>query len=116
VDDEGTPTQKTVLIEIGILNNYLSDRIGAVQVGISRTGSARRESYKFAPVSRMRNTFIAPGPHEIEEMLRSINFGLYAKKWVADLSIRGLVNSILQCRKVMLSAMVKSLNQCAEQR
>jgi len=80
VDDEGTPTQKTVLIENGILNNYLSDRIGASQVGISRTGSARRESYKFAPVSRMRNTFIAPGPHEIEEMLRSINFGLYAKK------------------------------------
>jgi len=69
VDDEGTPTQKTVLIENGILNNYLSDRIGADQVGISRTGSARRESYKFAPVSRMRNTFIAPGPHEIEEML-----------------------------------------------
>jgi len=80
VDDEGTPTQKTVLIENGILNNYLSDRIGAGQVGISRTGSARRESYKFAPVSRMRNTFIAPGPHEIEEMLRSIKFGLYAKK------------------------------------
>ena len=80
MDDEGTPTQKTVLIENGILNNYLSDRIGAGQVGISRTGSARRESYKFAPVSRMRNTFIAPGPHEIEEMLRSIKFGLYAKK------------------------------------
>ena len=80
VDDEGTPTQKTVLIENGILNSYLSDRIGADQVGISRTGSARRESYKFAPVSRMRNTFIAPGPHEIEEMLRSIKFGLYAKK------------------------------------
>jgi TldD protein len=80
VDDEGTPTQKTVLIENGILNNYLSDRIGAGQVGISRTGSARRESYKFAPVSRMRNTFITPGPHEIEEMLRSIKFGLYAKK------------------------------------
>jgi len=80
VDDEGTPMQKTVLIENGILNNYLSDRIGADQVVISRTGSARRESYKFAPVSRMRNTFIAPGPHEIEEMLRSIKFGLYAKK------------------------------------
>ena len=80
VDDEGTPTQKTVLIENGILNNYLSDRIGAGQVGIPRSGSARRESYKFAPVSRMRNTFIAPGPHQIEEMLRSVDFGLYAKK------------------------------------
>jgi TldD protein len=80
VDDEGTPTQKTVLIENGILNNYLSDRIGAGQVGIPRSGSARRESYKFAPVSRMRNTFITPGPHQIDEMLRSIDFGLYAKK------------------------------------
>ena len=80
VDDEGTPTQKTVLIKNGILSNFLSDRIGAGQVGISRTGSARRESYKFAPVSRMRNTYIAPGEHKINEMLNSIKLGLYAKK------------------------------------
>ena len=80
VDDEGTPTQKTVLIENGILKNYLSDRIGAGQVGIPRSGSARRESYKFAPVSRMRNTYIAPGPNSLDEMLQSIDFGLYAKK------------------------------------
>ena len=80
VDDEGTPTQKTMLIENGILKNYLSDRIGAGQVGIARSGSARRESYKFAPVSRMRNTFIAPGPNSIDEMIHSIDFGLYAKK------------------------------------
>ena len=77
VDDEGTPTQKTVLIENGILKNYLSDRIGAGQVGIPRSGSARRESYKFAPVSRMRNTFIAPGPDSVDEMIQSIEFGLY---------------------------------------
>ena len=80
VDDEGTPTQKTVLIENGILKNYLSDRIGAGQVGIPRSGSARRESYKFAPVSRMRNTFIAPGPDSVDEMIQSIDFGLFAKK------------------------------------
>jgi len=80
VDDEGTPTQKTVLIENGILKNYLSDRIGANQVGIPCSGSARRESYKFAPVSRMRNTFIAPGTDSINEMIQSIDFGLYAKK------------------------------------
>ncbi len=80
VDDEGTPTQKTVLIENGILKNYLSDRIGADQVGIRRSGSARRESYKFSPVSRMRNTFIAPGPDSVDEMIQSIGFGLYAKK------------------------------------
>ena len=80
VDDEGTPTQKTVLIENGILKNYLSDRIGAGQVGIPRSGSARRESYKFAPVSRMRNTFISPGPDSVDQMIQSIDFGLYAKK------------------------------------
>ncbi len=80
IDDEGTPTQKTVLIENGVLKNFLSDRIGANQVGIPRSGSARRESYKFAPVSRMRNTFIAPGHDSVDEMIQSIDFGLYAKK------------------------------------
>ena len=55
-DDEGSPTQRTVLIENGILKNYMSDRVGAAEVGVPLTGSARRESYKYAPVSRMRNT------------------------------------------------------------
>ncbi len=80
VDDEGQPAQRTVLIENGVLRNYLSDRIGAGQVGIARTGSARRESYKFAPVSRMRNTYIDKGPHKMEDMIASVDFGLYAKK------------------------------------
>ena len=80
VDDEGTPAQRTVLIEKGILKNYLSDRIGARQVGVPRSGSARRESYRFAPVSRMRNTYIDRGPHKLEEMIASVDFGLYAKK------------------------------------
>ena len=80
VDDEGLPAQRTVLIEDGVLKNYLSDRIGAAQVGIARTGSARRESYRFAPVSRMRNTYIERGPHKVEEMIASVDLGLYAKK------------------------------------
>jgi TldD protein len=80
VDDEGLPAQRTVLIENGVLKHYLSDRIGAAQVGIARTGSARRESYKFAPVSRMRNTYIDKGPHTMEEMIASVELGLYAKK------------------------------------
>tara|TARA_Y100001970_G_C14216237_1_gene849823 strand:- start:966 stop:2342 length:1377 start_codon:yes stop_codon:yes gene_type:complete len=80
IDDEGTPTKKTTLIENGILKNYLSDRIGASQVKIPKSGSARRESYKFAPVSRMRNTFITKGSDKIDDMLKSIKFGLYAKK------------------------------------
>ena len=80
VDDEGTPAQRTVLIEQGILKNYLSDRIGARQAGVPRSGSARRESYRYAPVSRMRNTYIDRGPHSVDEMIASVDFGLYAKK------------------------------------
>jgi len=80
VDDEGLPAQRTVLIENGILRNYLSDRIGARQAGVPRSGSARRESYRFAPVSRMRNTYIDRGPHTVADMIASIDFGLYAKK------------------------------------
>jgi TldD protein len=80
IDDEGTPSQKTVLIEKGVLKNFLSDRIGAKELGLPLTGSARRESYKYAPVSRMRNTFIAAGNSSLQEMLASVTFGLYAAK------------------------------------
>ena len=80
VDDEGTPTERTVLIENGILKSYMSDRIGAKEVGVPLTGSARRESYKYAPVSRMRNTFIAEGKDSLAEMIASIDNGLYAAK------------------------------------
>ncbi len=80
VDDEGTPTQKTVLIENGILKNFLSDHVGAQELNLPLTGSARRESYKYAPVSRMRNTFIAPGDSTLQQMLATVDHGLYAAK------------------------------------
>lgn len=80
VDDEGTPTERTVLIENGVLKTYMSDRVGAQEVGIARTGSARRESYKYAPVSRMRNTFIAPGKDSLDDMISSVEYGLYAAR------------------------------------
>ncbi|MCH1910909.1 TldD/PmbA family protein [Leptospira noguchii] len=80
VDDEGTAPQKTILIENGILKNYLSDRVGAQEVGVERTGSARRESYMYAPVSRMRNTYIAAGKDSLDSMLSGIDYGLFAKK------------------------------------
>ncbi len=80
VDDEGMATERTVLIEDGILKNYMSDMVGAAEVGCARTGSARRESYKYAPVSRMRNTFIAPGKDAFDDMIRSVSCGLYAAK------------------------------------
>lgn len=80
IDDEGMPTEKTVLIENGVLKNYLADRVGALECNVRRTGSARRESYKYAPVARMRNTYIAAGNHTLEEMLATIDDGLYAPK------------------------------------
>lgn len=79
LDDEGMPTQRTQLIKNGRLENFLSDRIGEMKTGHPRTGSARRESYKFAPASRMRNTFIEAGPHNLDDLLTSMGDGLYAK-------------------------------------
>ncbi|SHK67844.1 TldD/PmbA family protein [Fibrobacter sp. UWEL] len=80
IDDEGTPAERTVLIENGILKTYMSDRVGAAEVGVKLSGSARRESYKYAPVSRMRNTFIAPGKDTLDSMIASVDYGLYAAR------------------------------------
>lgn len=80
LDDEGMPTQKTTLIENGILKSYIVDQLGGIKTGYAPTGSGRRESYKYAPTSRMRNTFIAAGKDSFEEMIKDIDYGLYAKK------------------------------------
>ncbi len=80
VDDEGMPTKRTVLIENGILKSFMVDRIGSQKTGYEKTGSGRRESYKYAPASRMRNTFIAPGKSKLDELISSIDYGIYAKK------------------------------------
>lgn len=79
MDDEGEPTQRTVLIENGILKSYIVDKIGARKTGFKVTGSGRRQDYRFAPTSRMRNTFIAAGQSTFEEMIKDIDYGLYAK-------------------------------------
>lgn len=78
VDDEGMPTQRTQLIKNGRLTGFLVDRQGSVQTGYDRTGSGRRESYRYAPASRMRNTFIEPGNHSFDDMISSIDRGIYA--------------------------------------
>jgi TldD protein len=80
VDDEGMPTKKTVLIENGVLKSYIVDDMGSRQTSYARTGSGRRQSYKFAPASRMRNTFIAAGSTSLEDMIRDIDYGIYAKE------------------------------------
>lgn len=79
IDDEGIPARKNVLIEHGILKNYLLDRLNAKRMGLSPTGSARRENYRFAPVSRMTNTYIAPGTDKISDMIGSVEKGIYVK-------------------------------------
>jgi len=80
IDDEGTPTQRTVLIENGILKSYIVDKLGGLKMGLKPTGSGRRQSYRFAPASRMRNTFIDNGNSNLEEMLASVEYGIYAAK------------------------------------
>lgn len=79
MDDEGMPTQKTLLIENGILRNFICDRMGQLLTGHPRTGSGRRQNYTFAPASRMRNTYIAPGKYSTTDMISSIDKGIYCK-------------------------------------
>lgn len=79
IDDEGLPTQKTQLIKAGRLESFLVDRLGSLKTGYARTGSGRRQSYKYAPASRMRNTYIEAGPHSLEEIIASVREGLFAK-------------------------------------
>ena len=77
-DDEGTPTQRTVLIEDGILCGYLQDRLNARLMGVPATGNGRRESYAHLPMPRMTNTFMLAGEEDPEDILRSVSRGLYA--------------------------------------
>ena len=78
VDDEGTPTGRTVLIEDGILKGYLQDRLNARLMGVSPTGNGRRESFAHAPMPRMTNTFMLSGDHKPEEILKTVKDGIYA--------------------------------------
>ncbi|MFM6308445.1 MAG: TldD/PmbA family protein, partial [Dolichospermum sp.] len=80
MDDEGMPAQRTLLIEKGILKNFLADRTGSVRTGHPRTGSGRRQNYTFAAASRMRNTYIDCGEHTTEDLFSSVDKGIYCKK------------------------------------
>ena len=79
MDDEGMEPQRTVLIENGVLQRFLSDRSGELRTGHPRTGSGRRQSHAFAAASRMRNTYIAGGPHTPDDLIASVDLGLYCK-------------------------------------
>ena len=81
VDDEGTPTQCTTLIENGILRGYLQDKLNARLMGVPCTGNGRRESFAHLPMPRMTNTYMLPGPHDPGEIIASVDKGLYAKNF-----------------------------------
>jgi TldD protein len=81
IDDEGTATEKTVLIENGILQGYMQDQLNARLMGVAPTGNGRRESYAHIPMPRMTNTYMLPGPHGPEEIIKSVKKGLYASNF-----------------------------------
>lgn len=78
IDDEGTPTSRTVLIEDGILCGYIFDRLNARLMGMKPTGNGRRQSYAYAPIPRMTNTYMMGGDHDPQEIIASVDKGLYA--------------------------------------
>jgi TldD protein len=81
VDDEGNDTEKTFLVENGILKSYLHDHISARHYKVKPTGNGRRQSFRFPPIPRMRNTYMLPGPHKREEIIQSVKKGLYAESF-----------------------------------
>ncbi len=81
IDDEGTPTERTILIEDGILKGYMQDRLNARLMGVKSTGNGRRESFNHAPMPRMTNTFMLGGTEDPGEILRSAKSGIYAKSF-----------------------------------
>ncbi len=80
MDDEGMPAQRTLLIEKGILKNFLADRAGSLRTGHPRTGSGRRQGYNHAAASRMRNTYIATGDYSNADLFASVDRGIYCKR------------------------------------
>ena len=78
VDDEGTPTQNTILIENGILRGYMQDKLNARLMNVAATGNGRRQSYAHVPMPRMTNTYMLPGQDAPEDIIRSVARGVYA--------------------------------------
>jgi TldD protein len=79
IDDEGEPVQRTLLVEDGILRTYLHDRISARHYGVAPTGSGRRQSFRYPPNPRMRNTYMASGTRDPREIIASVKKGIYAE-------------------------------------
>jgi len=79
-DDEGTPTERTILIENGILRGYMHSKITSKKFSVQPTGNGRRESYMVLPIVRMRNTLILPGDDNPEDIIKSVDYGIFVRK------------------------------------
>ena len=112
MDDEGTPTQRTVLIEKGVLKSYLSDRKHAKKLGIPRSGNARRESFRYLPICRMTNTMIERGESDPDLILRSVKDGIFVKKMgggQVDVVSGNFAFEITECYRITDGALQKPL-------
>ena len=81
IDDEGTPSQNTMLIENGILKGFMQDRLNAKLMNKESTGNGRRQSYSHIPMPRMTNTYMLSGKYEHEELIKSTKKGIYATQF-----------------------------------
>lgn len=100
VDDEGNQPSSTVLIENGILRAYMNDRISARQLGVKPTGNGRRQAYNYAPMPRMTNTYLRPGKYDPEEIIKSVERGIYAKNFIGgqvDITKGDFTFSVSEC-------------------
>ena len=102
VDDEGTETQKTVLIEDGILKGYMQDRQNARLMNMAATGNGRRESYAALPMPRMTNTYMLGGSHDPEEMVKSVKKGIWAVDFGGGQVDITSGNFVFQCTEAYL--------------
>ncbi len=103
IDDEGTPSRRNVLIEDGILVGYMTDRLNARLLGCEPSGNGRRESYADLPMPRMTNTFMLPGDDDPEDILRSVDTGLYAVSFAGgqvDITSGKFVFSVSEAYKI----------------
>ncbi len=114
IDDEGYKTRRNVLIENGVLKGYMIDRLNGRRMQMEPTGNSRRQSYKFAPTSRMTNTFICAGDSSKEDIISNTEYALFAKHMGGAQSIRQPGGSLtLQYLKATLCATERLKNLCA---
>ena len=99
IDDEGTPTAETVLIDDGILVGFMQDRLNARLMGQAPTGNGRRQAYSSAPMPRMTNTFMRSGAYEPEEVLASVRDGIYAVDFAGGQVDTISGNFVFSCRE-----------------